>query len=151
MLDDEMERLGGGRSIFSGVRRIATTSPSNGGKKMLLELLDMLTQTFKDGFNGMNGIFRSTHSSTGLFLTEKYYATKEAPKNYTPCSEYTNWKYNAHTGEYEYSIAYYDYGGRQTLRIDWTDHGRANHTNPHAHVYIYDGEYPMGIDARKFK
>ena len=144
--DDEFKTYGGGNGCGAGSPPV---TPSGRGN-MWLELFDMLKQAFKDGLGGCNGVYRSSYSSTCLFLPDEYY-NKHAPKLYTPNSEYTNWKYNPSTGEYEYSTVYYDYGGRQVLRVDWTNHGRTDHTNPHVHFTFYDGTYPLGIGSNKFK
>ena len=146
LVEDTMKLYGAG-----GFSNFSAPVPAPSKANFWLELFDILSQCFKDGLGGMNGVFRSSFSSAGLFLPEEYYINNEAPKLYTPNSEYTNWKYDSYSGEYEYSTAYYDLGGRQVLRIDWTNHGRADHTNPHVHFYLYDGTYPNGIDIRKLK
>lgn len=46
-----------------------------------------------------------------------------------------------HTGKYEKSTAYYDFAGRQQMRIDWTYHGYANHGCPHIHYTVYNSQY----------
>ena len=84
----------------------------------------------------------------GNLLSLDYYIGKKAPKFSTPYSEYTNWSYNSFTQSYELSTAYYDYAGRQVIRIDWTNHGRIDHGNPHIHYTYYDGQYRDGISER---
>ena len=81
-------------------------------------------------------------------LPMDYYTGKKAPKFSTPYSSYTNYKYNVHTGEWEKSTAYYDYAGRQVLRIDWTNHGRSDHGNPHVHRVYFSDIYRDGIAKR---
>ena len=56
--------------------------------------------------------------------------------------------YNDFTGEWEESTAYYDMAGRQVIRIDWTNHGYTDHSNPHIHITIYDSQYPDGKTVR---
>ena len=46
------------------------------------------------------------------------------------------------------SIAYYDFAGRQSIRIDWTNHGYSDHGNPHVHLTVYDSDYRDGITIR---
>lgn len=55
---------------------------------------------------------------------------------------------NDFTGEWEESTAYYDMAGRQVIRIDWTNHGYTDHSNPHIHITIYDSQYPDGKTVR---
>ena len=81
-------------------------------------------------------------------LPKEHYTDKKVPKNGTPGSTYENYRFNDHTKQWEYSEARYDFAGRQTMRIDWTNHGRADHGNPHCHYYLYDGRYPNGIEIR---
>lgn len=82
-----------------------------------------------------------------LFLPDSFYS-KHAPKQSTPYSSYTNYTYNNYTGKYEKSTVYYDFAGRQTIRIDWTNHGCANHGDPHVHYTIYNAQYRDGITIR---
>ena len=81
------------------------------------------------------------------FLPDSFYS-KHAPKKYTPNSSYTNYTYNNHTGKCEKSTAYYDFAGRQTIRIDWTNHGYSNHGDPHVHYTFYNSQYPCGYTIR---
>ena len=81
------------------------------------------------------------------FLPDSFYS-KHAPKLSTPNSSYTNYTYNNYTGKYEKSTAYYDFAGRQTIRIDWTNHGYSNHGNPHVHYTIYNSQYRDGTTIR---
>ena len=82
-----------------------------------------------------------------LFLPNSFYS-KHAPKQSTPNSSYTNYLYNDYTGKYEKSTAYYDFAGRQTIRIDWTNHGYSNHGNPHVHYTTYNSQYRDGTTIR---
>ena len=81
------------------------------------------------------------------FLPDSFYS-KHSPKQSTPYSSYTNYKYNSYTGKYERSTAYYDFAGRQSIRVDWTNHGYSNHGNPHVHYTIYNSQYPYGRSFR---
>ena len=56
--------------------------------------------------------------------------------------------YNNYTEKYEQSTAYYDFAGRQTIRIDWTNHGYSSHGNPHVHYTTYNSQYRDGITIR---
>ena len=81
------------------------------------------------------------------FLPDSFYS-KHAPKQGTPNSSYTNYTYNNYTGKYEKSTVYYDFAGRQNIRIDWTNHGYSNHGNPHIHYTNYDAQHPNGFTIR---
>ena len=93
-------------------------------------------------------VHNSCVQTEGSLLPDSYWANKTAPEYNTPNSTYTNYRYNQYTGELEYSIAYYDIGGRQSMRIDWTNHGRLDHGNPHIHYKLFNAQYPMGIKVR---
>ena len=86
--------------------------------------------------------------STNTFLPSQYYTTNKAPKYSTPGSSNTTIRYNDYTGKYEKSTTYYDYAGRQSIRIDWTNHGYSNHDNPHIHFTFYSNIYPNGFSMR---
>ena len=81
------------------------------------------------------------------FLPDSFYS-KHAPRQSTPDSSYTNYTYNSYTGKYEKSTVYYDFAGRQTIRIDWTNHGYSNHGNPHVHYTTYNAQYKDGFTIR---
>lgn len=82
------------------------------------------------------------------FLPDEYYLNKKAPLRSTPNSSYVNYRYNDYTRQYEKSTAYYDYAGRQCVRIDWTNHGYSTHGNPHIHYRAYSAQYPDGKRIR---
>ncbi len=84
-------------------------------------------------------------SSGETFLPDSYYENKKAPKYNTPDSNYINYRYNSFTEKYESSTAYYDYAGRQIIRIDWTNHGYSSHGNPHIHYT----QYGVGFEGGK--
>lgn len=75
------------------------------------------------------------------FLPDEFY-TKHLPKQVSPGTtslpkydEYGNLK----------QTKYYDSYGREIMWIDYTDHGRINHTAPHWHEMIYNSQYPLGV------
>lgn len=100
-----------------------------------------------DGFTMSKAQATQTVADDELFLPDSFYS-KHAPKQSTPNSSYTNYTYNNYTGEYEKSTAYYDFAGRQTIRIDWTNHGYSNHGNPHVHYTTYNSQYRDGFTIR---
>ena len=51
-------------------------------------------------------------------------------------------------GQIESSTVIYDYAGRQSTRIDWTNHGRGDHGNPHVHFRIYNKSNINGLKIR---
>ena len=88
-----------------------------------------------------------TVADDDTFLPDSFYS-KHAPKQSTPNSSYTNYTYNNYTGKYEKSTAYYDFAGRQNIRIDWTNHGYSDHGNPHVHYTTYNSQYRDGFTIR---
>lgn len=89
----------------------------------------------------------SGKETKNTFLPDTFYS-KHAPKQSTPYSTYTNYKFNDHTGKFEKSTAFYDLAGRQSTRIDWTNHGYLDHGNPHVHITTYNSQYPDGKPIR---
>ena len=120
---------------------VDTYSKDQDGKILSPEELESRN---KDG--GGKGLSNTVRQ--GGLLPKDYYVGKHAPKYSTPNSSYTNYSYNTYTNSYERSTAYYDYAGRQVLRIDWTNHGRSNHGNPHVHRYTYNSVYRDGTEMR---
>ncbi len=101
------------------------------------------TGTNSSGSAGNGGGCNSYAQSTS-FVPSNYWQ-RNAPKYATPSSTITFNKYNSYTNKVETSTVFYDFAGRQTFRIDYTDHGRpSDHTNPHSHMYLYNGQYPEG-------
>lgn len=89
----------------------------------------------------------SAPKNKGTFLPDSHYS-KDSSMVGTPNTKYDHYKFNTHTRQYEKSTVYYDYAGRQSIRIDWTNHGRVDHGNPHVHFRIYDSE---NIYGKKYK
>jgi len=59
-----------------------------------------------------------------------------------------HFRFNPKTGNWEESTATYDGAGRQTNRIDRTDHGYPDvHPNPHQHIITYSPKFPDGLDS----
>jgi len=81
------------------------------------------------------------------FLPDEFYS-KNVPLLGTPCSHYTHVKYNNKTKEFEKSTVYYNSNAQQSLRIDWTNHGRNDYGNPHVHIRIFDA---ANVDGRKVR
>ncbi len=98
--------------------------------------------------NVASGGKSSPSGTQGSLLPKEYYTKAKAPNQSTPLSTYTVYRYNDYTKKWEYSTAYYDIAGRQALRIDWTNHGRLDHGNPHIHRYYYSDIFRDGISER---
>ena len=81
------------------------------------------------------------------FVPDEYWE-RDASKFGTPNTTITHKKYNSHTGKIEISTVSYDYAGRQTVRIDWTNHGYLDHKNPHVHYTIFGKGYESGRTIR---
>ncbi|MFJ2279947.1 filamentous hemagglutinin N-terminal domain-containing protein [Pseudomonas sp. NPDC087803] len=82
---------------------------------------------------------------------------KNEPMQVTPGTREINQeKYNPRTGKLEYSKIEYDEWGRMVKRVDYTDHGRNDpsdpktfHTDPHTHTYQYGpGKGDNGHETR---
>ena len=86
-----------------------------------------------------------SNNSSGAFLPDSYYIKNKAPDYSTPYTSNTTVKYKNYTGEYERSTTYYDYAGRRSIRIDWTNHGYSDHGNPHIHFTYIQIYIPMEL------
>ncbi|HBF09405.1 MAG: hypothetical protein CMD81_10305 [Gammaproteobacteria bacterium] len=82
---------------------------------------------------------------------------KNAPNVLPGANRLDFYKYNKDTCNYEYSRVIYDKFGRQTYRVDKTDHGRRNgnghpndegHTDPHLHITTYAAKGAQGYDDK---
>ena len=90
---------------------------------------------------------KATEVATECFLPDEFY-TRKADLFGTPNSRIGHYKYNPTSMEYEYSDVFYDFAGRQHMRIDYTDHGRIDHGSPHIHFRQYG---KGSIDGQKFR
>ena len=77
------------------------------------------------------------------FVPDEYWM-RNAPLNGTPNSKIQHQKMLS-DGSIETSTVIYDYAGRQSIRIDWTNHGRLDHGSPHVHFRFY------GKNINKFR
>lgn len=88
----------------------------------------------------------SKHAANGeSFLPISYWENNKAPLSATPNSRIVTYKFNGYTGLWEKSESFYGINGRWVIRIDWTNHGRYDHANPHVHMRIYNDRYPEGL------
>ena len=79
------------------------------------------------------------------FVPDEYW-TRNAPLNGTPNSKIQHQKMLS-GGSIETSTVIYDYAGRQSIRIDWTNHSRLDHGFPHVHFRFYGNNiYKFRLD-----
>ncbi len=138
-----------GSSTALGMAAYATVCASTSPKEFASQgNWETVVTTAVGGFVGGFNAYSLTASKENIykepFLPDKYYS-KKAPKFGMPYSSYENIRHNNFTGEYEFSTSYYDFAGRQCMRIDYTNHGYPDHGNPHIHFYLYDATYPDGM------
>ena len=89
---------------------------------------------------------RKTNNSS--FVPDSYWQ-KKASKYGVPGTKNIHFRYNPDTKKVERSLVIYDFAGRQSMRIDYTTHGRpSSHLNPHIHVNTYNRRYPDGYSWR---
>lgn len=73
--------------------------------------------------------------ATELFLPDEYYKNNYSPMDGIPNSR-MEFNRLGSSGSIERSIVIYDSQGKQSMRIDFSDHGNSlHHTNPHIHEY----------------
>ena len=91
--------------------------------------------------------FRDLMSPEEAQRYDKYWQ-RNAPDYYTPNSRLKFYK--EHNGVIEESTVVYDNAGRQKYRVDYTNHGRSDHSNPHLHEYIFGPGYDSikGMEIR---
>ena len=64
------------------------------------------------------------------------YWERYAPDQFTPGTTRVDWlRENGRTGRIENSRVIYDEYGRQSYRVDFSDHMRSDHSLPHLHEY----------------
>lgn len=91
--------------------------------------------------------FRDLMSPEEAQRYDKYWQ-RNAPDYNTPNSRLKIYK--EHNGVIEESTVVYDNAGRQKYRVDYTNHGRSDHSNPHLHEYIFGPGYDSikGMEIR---
>ncbi len=94
-----------------------------------------------------NSIKTSISTRTKPFVPTEYW-TRNAPTFGTPNAKFDHYKLNLSNNTIERSTIINDFAGRQQYRIDWTNHGRMNHTKPHLHERIYNAENYSGFKVR---
>ncbi|WP_430608162.1 T7SS effector LXG polymorphic toxin [Enterococcus sp. AZ170] len=73
--------------------------------------------------------------ATEVFLPDEYYKNNYSPMEGIPNSR-MEFNRLGSSGSIEKSIVIYDSQGKQSMRIDFSDHGNSlHHTNPHIHEY----------------
>lgn len=77
---------------------------------------------------------------SGTFVPKEYW-TRKAPIHSIPNTRINHLRLNLKTNVIENSTVIYDFSGRQRYRIDWTNHGRMDHSNPHLHEIIWGYKY----------
>ena len=89
---------------------------------------------------------------SGTFVPKEYW-TRKAPIHSIPNTRINHLRLNLKTNVIENSTVIYDFSGRQRYRIDWTNHGRMDHSNPHLHEIIWGYKYSpeKGYEIRKKK
>ena len=75
------------------------------------------------------------------FVPDEYW-TRKAGKIGTPLDKYDHFR--LYNGQIERSTVINDFAGRQSIRIDWANHGLPNHGIPHIHFYEYSNEFAQG-------
>ena len=73
------------------------------------------------------------------FVPESYWHKKANPLG-TPLEKYDHYRLSS-SNLLEKSTIINDIGGRQKYRIDWTNHNRLDHSNPHLHEIVYGPQY----------
>ncbi|MCI8361940.1 MAG: hypothetical protein HFJ41_02105 [Clostridia bacterium] len=89
----------------------------------------------------------SNKSKSTAFVPEEYW-TRNAPRIGTPNTNIEYLKLNLYTNKIEKSNVIYDFAGRQIFRVDYTNHGRIDHTKPHLHTIRWDFIYLNGKEDR---
>ncbi len=104
-----------------------------------LQFYDDSSSNTTSGYSYCEDDFKDDSSyvdSNDTFVPEEYWE-RNAPLYGTPNDKVEYGKYNVKTGNVERSTVIYDSAGRQSIRIDYTNHGRPDHCNPHIHYRSY--------------
>lgn len=87
--------------------------------------------------NSAENLSQPNDFATETFLPDSYYKNNYSPMQGTPNSK-MRFKRLGSSGNVEESIVFYDNTGKQSMRIDFSDHGNSlHHTNPHIHEYTW--------------
>ena len=90
--------------------------------------------------NKINKISKNSNKESTSFVPKEYW-TRDAPKIATPNTKIEHFKLNIYTNKIEKSTVIYDFTGRQRYRIDFSNHGRLDHSSPHLHEIIWNSKY----------
>ncbi|KRN57751.1 T7SS effector LXG polymorphic toxin [Carnobacterium divergens] len=75
--------------------------------------------------------------ATDIFLPKSYYENNYAPIDGTPNSKII-FKRLGSSGNIEESLVFYNQYGKQSVRVDLSNHGNSlHHTEPHVHEFFY--------------
>ncbi|MGC6769765.1 hypothetical protein ACYSNQ_14165, partial [Enterococcus sp. LJL51] len=100
--------------------------------------------------SGAEPIKQPNDFATEPFLSEEYYKNNYSSMDGVPNSRM---EYNrlGSSGNVEKSIVIYDSQGKQSIRIDYSDHGNSlHHTNPHIHEFEWNNGYINPSSKKKF-
>ncbi len=113
---------------------------SEGGKNSVLTSKSSTINSAVIGKGGSESYssFRDLMSPEEAQRYDKYWQ-RNAPDYNKPNSRVKIYK--EHNGVIEESTVVYDNAGRQKYRVDYTNHGRSDHSNPHLHEYIFEPGY----------
>jgi len=90
--------------------------------------------------NGTDPIKQTNDFATKPFLPDEYYKNNYSSMDGIPNSKMEFYRVGS-SGNIEKSIVIYDKQGKQSMRIDYSDHGNSlHHTDPHIHEFDwFDG------------
>ncbi|MGC6769759.1 hypothetical protein ACYSNR_15605 [Enterococcus sp. LJL128] len=100
--------------------------------------------------SGAETIKQPNDFATEPFLPEEYYKNNYSSMDGVPNSRV---EYNrlGSSGNVEKSVIIYDKQGKQSIRIDYSDHGNSlHHTNPHIHEYEWKNGYKHPSSHTKY-
>ena len=132
---DRLQLLNGEYVIIEQVQHELLESP--------VTVYNFEVEDFHTYYVGDTSVLVHNKCTNEPFVPDEYWM-RNAPLNGTPNSKIQHQKMLS-DGSIETSTVIYDYAGRQSIRIDWTNHGRLDHGSPHVHFRFY------GKNINKFR
>ena len=127
-----------GRGLLNGVNPFGKDAWGTGNALGNLGLLGLSAKLGRMSGATEQVPFANLMDAAEAVRYEKYWQNY-APSQVAPGTTRLNWdRISGRTGQYENSTVIYDQFGRQSYRVDWTNHMRADHSNPHLHELKYN-------------
>ena len=147
-----------GTKAVVGVKDSITSNATNTVSKTKDPLLEMDLQMFGNKGTSAGSTGSNVEKASGAaddfaketFLPDSYYKNNYSSMDGTPNSKMEFDRLGS-SGNVEKSTVIYDQSGKQSIRIDYSDHGNSlHHTNPHIHEFEWNNGYKYPTSETKY-